>query len=121
MHKLNFTDGWTRDRCPTTTKISGIQKIPNAHETVCIIPLCVVSVEEFYAYVPCACNCESKMNPKQLKILMNTAENRSNYERVRKFPGTIESISSSATLTRTHFFPFISRRNARFSHVEVFG
>lgn len=104
MHKLNFTDGWTRDRCLTTTKIPGLQKIPNAHETVCIIPTYVASVEEFYAYVPCACDCESKMDPKQLKELMNTPENRTKYEPVRKFPGTMESICSLATSARINCF-----------------
>lgn len=91
IHKMNTADGWTKDQYLTKTKIFAIQKIPNAGESVSIIPLCVVSVREFYAYVLCDCDCEAKLTPKQLKTLMNTPENRSVYKSIKKLPGTKKS------------------------------
>lgn len=84
---MEFTDGWTRDRRLSKTKISAIYKLPNVDDIVDIIPLHVESLAEFYAYLPCACPCEADMSPKKLKALMNTERNRLKYKPIDQLPG----------------------------------
>lgn len=84
--KIHFTDGTTRDKCPAKmVEIHAKQMILNAHDIIDIIPLCVISVEEFYAYMACE---PEEMNPKQLGALMNMPENRAKFKPIQSAPGT---------------------------------
>lgn len=84
---MELTDGWTRDRRLSKTKISAKHILRNVDDIVDIIPLHVESLAEFYAYVPCACPCEADMLPQKLKALMNTEQNRLKYKPIDQLPG----------------------------------
>lgn len=95
------------------SQVWAAQRVPEERHTVDILPTFVISVEEFYAYVPCACDCVAKKNPKELKALINTPEKRQKYVQIQKRPGMTKSLLNLSTATKMIFFCRYSRSSLR--------
>lgn len=89
--KIHFPDGSTRNRLSTTTNVWASKRVLEERDSVDILPMYVISVEEIYAYVPCACDCVAKKTPKELTNLINKPEKRRKYRQIRKRLGTNKS------------------------------
>lgn len=81
-HVEILKDGWTRDQSELKINIPAILNMPRSNETLTMVPLNVVSVDEFYAQIPSL----AIVSMHQLKKHLNRPEYRTKYKNYKRPP-----------------------------------